>query len=212
VAVKNQTSDGKRFTVRYSKWFALIFLQFLLAGCAMSGQKWANQSFDFDTASESKDVNILDWQYGEHGYVGNEHQTLPRAPKDRVDKGLPIGGGGLSGGMPVGDYIYVKWRIKATGEIREDKVDLRSRLPNDMNNHGIHFIVKGAQLYIFLVPPMPPHTPPFDNQYEGGSSWPAYDYGRAIKKDPVYQKHINKMQIYPNIPMFNLEIGSEKYG
>ena len=192
------------------KVYLLFFLFVVCAGCAMSGQKWANQSFGFDTASESKDVNILDWQYGEHGYVGNEHQTLPRAPKDQVDKGLPIGGGGLSGGMPVGDFLYVKWRIKATGEIREDKVDLRSRLPNDMNNHGIHFIVKGAQLYIFLVPPTPPHTPPFNDSFEGGASWPAGKYGYAtIKNDLTAQEYINKLQIYPKAPIFNLSNGAE---
>ncbi|MDR3410205.1 MAG: hypothetical protein P4L87_04550 [Formivibrio sp.] len=181
---------------------SLLFVLFVIrTGCAMSGQKMANQSVDFDY--KSTEVDILDWQYGEHGYVGNYHQSLPRAPKDIVDKGLPIGGGGLSGGMPVGDFLYVKWRIKATGEIREDKVDLRSRLPNDMNNHGIHFIVKGAQLYIFLVPPTPPHTPPFNDSFEGGSSWPAGKYGYAtIKNDLTAQEYINKLQIYPSVPLF----------
>jgi len=205
--VKKQKSLHKR----YAMGLALICIQFLFVGCATSGQKWANQSFSFNTSTESIDVDILDWQYGEHGYVGNEHQSLPRAPKDNVDRGVPIGGGGLSGGMPVGDFLYVKWRIKASGEIREDKVDLRSKLPGDMNNHGIHFIVKGTQLFVYLVPPLPAHTPPFNLSVEGTGSWSAYDYYYAnVKKDPTYQRRINNLQIYPKNPMFDLNKGAEE--
>ncbi len=136
-----------------SKWLICVLFIFLMMGCAMGEQKWANQSFSFNTSTESKDIDILDWQYGEHGYVGNEHQSLPRAPKEDVAKGVAIGGGGLSGGMPVGDFLYVKWRVKTTGEIHEDKVDLKNKLPKDMNNHRIHFVVKPMQLYIYIYPP-----------------------------------------------------------
>jgi len=205
-----QIFNGPQFTARHFKWIAFIFLQFLLIGCAMSGQKFANQSFDF--SYKSTEIDILDWQYGEHGYVGNEHQALPRAPKYIVDQGLPVGGGGgMSGGMPVGDFLYVKWRIKATGEIHEDKVDLRGKLPKDMNNHGIHFIVKGAQLYVFLVPPRPPYTPPFNDSYEGMASWPAGKYAYAtIKNDLASKEYINKLQIYPKTPIFILGDGAAK--
>ena len=203
--MKKQKSLHKR----YAMGLALICIQFLFVGCAMSGQKWANQSIG--AYYDSAEIDLLDWQYGEHGYVGNEHQSLPRAPKYLVDEGRPIGGVGLSGGMPVGDFLYVKWRVKTSGEIREDKVDLRSKLPSDMNNHGIHFIVKGTQLYVFLLPPLPAHTPPFNFPVEIITSWPASEYYFAsVKKEPKDQKHINDIQIYPSTPMFDLNKGTEK--
>jgi len=61
-----------------------------------------------------------------------------------------------------GDFLYVKWRIKSTGQVYEDTVDLRRRLPADITDHRIHFIVKGPQLYVYLITPerRPPDMPP----------------------------------------------------
>ena len=61
--------------------------------------------------------------------------------------------------------MYVKWRIKSTGQIHEDTVDLRSRLPRDIKDHRIYFVIKGEQLYVYLISPqrraadLPPNGP-----------------------------------------------------
>lgn len=55
--------------------------------------------------------------------------------------------------MPIGDYLYVKWRLKETGEVYEDTVDLRQRLPKDISEHRIYFDIQGAQLHVYLVSP-----------------------------------------------------------
>jgi len=52
-----------------------------------------------------------------------------------------------------GDFLYVKWREKSTGSIYEDTVDLRQRLPADIKDHRIHFMIRGPQLYVFLISP-----------------------------------------------------------
>jgi hypothetical protein len=52
-----------------------------------------------------------------------------------------------------GEFLHVKWKIKSTGEVYEDKVDLRSRLPRNIKNHTVSFIAKGPQLYVYLVTP-----------------------------------------------------------
>lgn len=52
-----------------------------------------------------------------------------------------------------GEFLYVKWRLKSTGQIYEDNVDLRQRLPTDIKDHRIHFAINGTQLYIYLIAP-----------------------------------------------------------
>ena len=49
------------------------------------------------------------------------------------------------------DFLFVKWRIKATGEVLEDTVDLKRRLPRDFSRHTVHFTVDDRQLYVYLI-------------------------------------------------------------
>jgi hypothetical protein len=48
-----------------------------------------------------------------------------RASKDLLERGETFAGRSLSGDMPRGEFLYVKWRIKQKPEIHEQKVDLR---------------------------------------------------------------------------------------
>lgn len=63
--------------------------------------------------------------------------------------------------MILGDTLYVKWRVKATNEVIEDTVDLKSRLPRDMTDHRVYFVIGGRQLNVYLVSPdlRPAHFP-----------------------------------------------------
>jgi hypothetical protein len=53
--------------------------------------------------------------------------------------------------MRVGKDLYVKWRIKATGEVLEDTVDLQTAWPHSLKDMEIYFIIEGKQLYVYLI-------------------------------------------------------------
>ncbi len=55
-----------------------------------------------------------------------------------------------------GDDLYVKWRDKPSGTVFEKTVDLRSRLPADIHDHRIVFVIGGprnSELFVYLVSP-----------------------------------------------------------
>jgi hypothetical protein len=131
---------------RYIKWAILNLLLFVLAGCA-TGPRYIEHAFSFDAASESPDMEVLDYRYG------NSKQPGTHAPEWALKTGHIGQQTSINGGMPRGDSLYVKWRIRKTGQEYEDTVDLKSRLPADITNHRIHFIVQGAQLHVYLVSP-----------------------------------------------------------
>lgn len=120
-----------------------------LTACVSSGGVFVH-SFSFDTLKDGQDAEIIDYRYGT--------SKLPvRAPEWAVNEGKTLTFNSVSGAMAKGDSIYVKWRIKSTGQVYEDAVDLRQRLPADITNHRIHFIVRGPQLYVYLVTPEKRH-------------------------------------------------------
>lgn len=129
---------------------ALVLLTLSLGGCMTTDL--VNHTFEFDAGWESPDIEVLYYQYGNSKLVGVR-------PPDWVVKDTPQGGTGVTGPMLRGDFLYVKWRIKATGEVLEDKVDLKDRLPRDIEHHRIHFVVKGRQLYVYLISPKPNPNP-----------------------------------------------------
>ncbi len=134
-----------------------------------------NHHFSFDALEDSPGVEVLDYQYG----TGRQFGT--RAEKERVALGQVFSGWNTYGAMPRGDFLYVKWRIKQSGQICEDKVDLTPRLPANIADLRIHFVVKASQLYVYLISPG-----------KRPASWPvgpvrAYEYQQQV-------------QIYPDQP------------
>lgn len=127
------------------RWL-LWFVAFGLVGC-ISGERLVNHSFEFDARWDSPGIEILDFRYGNSRHPG------ARNPDWVLARGESFQATGVSGDMLVGDSLYVKWRIKRTGEVYQDTVDLRSRLPWQLKNHNIRFIVKGEQLYVYLITP-----------------------------------------------------------
>lgn len=129
---------GKAFT---SLIFAVLIT--LITACA-SGPQVVSHAFSFDAIWDSPDVEILDYKYGDD-YV------MTRAPEWQKEQGTVSQGGTVDGAMPRGDSLFVKWRLKATGEEFQDTVDLRRRLPTDIKDKKIHFVIKGKQLYVYLI-------------------------------------------------------------
>jgi hypothetical protein len=59
----------------------------------------------------------------------------------------------INASMANGEYLFAKWRLKNTGEILENRVDLRGRLPDNMFGHKVAFVIDGQQLFVFVITP-----------------------------------------------------------
>jgi hypothetical protein len=122
-----------------------IFL-FGIAACATHGNM-VHHSFEFDTIEDSPDLEVLDYQYGD-GTVFGTH-----ADKERIMLGQVFPSDSISGVIPRGDTLYVKWRDKHSHHIYQDEVDLRNRMPRDISGLKVYFMIKGPQLYVYLIYP-----------------------------------------------------------
>lgn len=128
-------------------------IAFLLAALTACAAGLVKHSFGFDVVSDSPGITVLNYQYG------NSQISATRAD---ISKERPRAGASVNGEMLRGDFLYVKWRVDSTGKVYEDTVDLKSRLPRDITNHEIYFIVKGTQLTVYLITPerRPPDMAP----------------------------------------------------
>ncbi|MDD5056746.1 MAG: hypothetical protein PHQ60_02660 [Sideroxydans sp.] len=171
---KNRSAARKqRFVPDCFRWLLLLFIACTLTACG--GSRIVNHSFEFDTTNSIPLAEVLDYRYGD--------SKLPvRAPEWIVKEGRPLYFNAVAGPMLVGDYLYVKWRIKETGQVYEDTVDLRHRLPFFLRDKTVYFDIKGSQLYVYVISPerrpdnMPPNGPKM------------YDYRKVITIYPDQPK------------------------
>jgi hypothetical protein len=130
--------------VKYFSALTASFLFLALTACS-TGPKAVFHSFSYGAPGDNHDIEILNYQYGSSKFPAT------RPANWDLEKGHIGQGGNIGGVFPIGDFLYVKWRIESTGETYEDKVDLKSRLPDDITNQRIHFLIKGPQLYVYLI-------------------------------------------------------------
>jgi hypothetical protein len=142
-------------TQRFVRALATFIVGLGLCACIGHAQI-VEHSFSFDAISDSPDVEVLDYRYGD------SKQPMARNPEYLLKEGRSLQRTSINGEMLRGDFLYVKWRVKSTGQAYEDNVDLRQRLPPDITEHRIHFIIRGPQLYVYLVTPQrrPPDVAP----------------------------------------------------
>jgi hypothetical protein len=137
------------------RWLvSALLLALALAACVNNSPaqiKLTDHSFSFDGYFDKWDeiVDLLEYSYGDQYHMA---QGKVKPPKERLRPQW-----GVNGSMPVGEFLYVKWRIKTTGEVLEDRVDLRPLLPKDMTDYGLTFVPDGKQLYVYLITPIPKH-------------------------------------------------------
>lgn len=142
--------------LRFLKRLALVIgLVAMLSGCA-TGPRQVLHSFSFNGQNDgwAKSIDLLAYSYGDQYRMVKNDVADPRSPVFKGMSELPPASS-VSGFIPVGEFLQVKWRIKATGEVLEDRVELRGRLPPDMSNHGVTFVIDGRQLYVFVITPTP---------------------------------------------------------
>lgn len=133
------------------KRISWIFLSlFILTACVTgrtTGRTWVNHSFEFNTNLDSPDIEVLDYNYWDGTYIGIH------ADQERIMLGQVFSANSITGVMPRGDTLYVKWRDKHSHHIYEDKVDLKNRMPRDISDLTVYFMIKGPQLYVYLIYP-----------------------------------------------------------
>lgn len=147
-------------------------------------------NFSFNTITDSADgrhpeAEVIDYQYGANGVSGTT------ADREKVSLGRPYYGMNTGGLMPRGEFLYVKWRILATGEVFEDRVDLSTRLPKELEGLYLHFVVRGPQLFVFLIYPW------------DGKPWEEESYRTEFQPIPGGVKRFNghkHLQLYPDPP------------
>ena len=131
----------------------LLALLLALGACAAPSDqpKLVFHSFSFDGWSDKwyPQTELIEYSYGD------QYRMVRKTARPPDDSLGPQSG--VTGPMPVGEFLYVMWRIKATGEVCEDRVDLRPLLPADMDHHGLTFVIEGRQLYVYLITPKPKH-------------------------------------------------------
>src|SRR3990167_1842339 len=139
----------------------VVAVTLTLAACATGAQQVSHQ-FSFDGRKDGwfAAIDLLEYSYGDKYYPVRDSLTNRDDSLYKGNSSIPPQSS-VNGSMPIGDFMYVKWRIKATGEVLEDKVDLRDRLPRDMKDHGLTFVIDGKQLYLYVVTPEPKR--PFDS-------------------------------------------------
>lgn len=140
-----------RLTTHLLRWLAAAWLTAVLAACA-TGTKLVDHSFSFDGRNDGwvDSVELLAYSYGDQYYRVRNDIEKPRSGVFAGKSSLPSSDG-VSGPMPVGEFLFVKWRLKATGEVLQQRVDLRGRLPSDMAGHELTFVIDGRQLFVFVV-------------------------------------------------------------
>ncbi len=162
--VKRLSGSGRRWLVAAMTGAALV----LLSACTTHPPQ-VQHSFQFDARKDSPGIEILDYRYGTSFYG----RTDPAWQERGAAQGTSI-----HGAIRRGDDLYVKWRIKETGQVFEETVDLRRRMPEDITDHILYFIVRGQQLYVYLV------TPQRRSKEEPPNGPRMYDYLRVITLHP----------------------------
>ncbi len=128
----------------FSRWFVLSFISLILFGCA-STKPIEHHGFKFDFFYDNQTAIVLDYWYGDKSRI------LWGMPEYKVKQNETIRADNTWALPRRGDYIYIKWRDGPNGEVYEDKVDLRSRLPADITGSTIYLMIYGPKLYVYLA-------------------------------------------------------------
>jgi len=90
---------------------------------------------------------------------------------------------------PLADFLYVKWRDRATGQVYEERVDLKHRLPprRKMEGGGIRWLIEDNQLYVHLIPYTDYYNPSLNRRSPD-----------KPPNGPVGTEHLDVKTLYPD--------------
>lgn len=140
------------------KYMLLSFFLLLLSACTatqtITGDTRIWHSFTFNTyefdGKGKQDVEVLDFIYGDP--KGHPNTCYP----ELVNRGECQQSGNWNGLLFRQELktLYVKWRVKSTGETREVTLNMQKKLPaNFGDKFELFFSFRGPQLYVYLVTP-----------------------------------------------------------
>ena len=121
-----------------------VVMAHLISACA-TGPEIVDHTFEFNALRDSPGVQVLDFRYGTTNFPG------ARNPEYLIREGKSFQRTAITGPMKRPDSLYVKWRTLSDNKIHENTVDLRNRLPRDFTGDKVYFLLKGPQLYVYLV-------------------------------------------------------------
>lgn len=108
--------------------------------------------FESNATADMPEVDVLEYQYGssEAQFTADSVERSQFLYGDDPTKGFSRVH--RFGDTPVGDFLFVKWRDKATQKIYKENVDFRKRLSDDLYGQTIYFIIDNNKLYVYLIP------------------------------------------------------------
>lgn len=127
----------------FAKFLLTLMLVFLTSCAIAPRETYHGFSFDGWLDQWASGVDLLAYSYGDR-----YHMVRRSVPPDRESLGMSAGVYGL---MPVGDFIYVKWRDKVSRMVYEVHVNLKGKLPDDMYGHRLTFVIIKNQLHVYLL-------------------------------------------------------------
>lgn len=164
-----------------------LFNLFSQTACSQQPRiEW--HGFEFNATADMPEVDVIEYQYGSSEAQGTAN-SIERSHYLYGDKGSKgFHAGHRFGDTPVGEFLFVKWRDKATQKIHEDKIDLRKRLPDDLYGKTVYFLIDNNQVYVYLIPysgledkenhrttNQPPNGPPINHYLDVKTIYPDND-------------------------------------
>jgi hypothetical protein len=160
---------------RRGAWCLLAVLWLASLTACATGQQRAFHFFAYGARIDRKGIEVLDYEYGEVKHAPRIVGGISRGARQSIS---------YNGVMPVGSFLYVQWRIRETGQVCEDRVELASRLPRSMKEKEIYFVIDGCQLNIFLI----------EYRERRPAGWPPIG--------PKVTQYLKTIEIYPANPSF----------
>ena len=134
----------------------IVFGWLCISSACATGPQIVDHSFAFDARRDSPGVEVLDYRYGDSDLPGASNPDYIRK------EGRSLQRQGVTGPMRKGSSLYVKWRTLTDNKVYQETVDLRKRLPRNITDCEIYFLIRGPRLYVYLVTPeaRPADVPP----------------------------------------------------
>src|ERR1700752_4158682 len=104
------------------KWLGYLLISAAIAlGLSACASNIVMHAFQFDAGRDNPDAEVLALRYGQSKQPGV-------GPPEWTYKANKVPQAAMTTGeMLRGDKLYVKWRLKTSGQVFEDTVDLRRR-------------------------------------------------------------------------------------
>jgi hypothetical protein len=158
LAMLNRNTAGQMLRIdAFLKFILSLMIELIMTALTSTANAADRQyySFEFDLRKDNQHAVILDYWYG-----NSKLDSWINEPEELIKKGHTFCCQAVAQPMPPGGLLYVKWRDTETQKVYEDTVDLRHRLPKKIEDHTIYLMLKGAQLYVYLISPEGNKRPP----------------------------------------------------